>query len=163
VPLGLANKLFLALDDASPDLPRNAHFVGALDRLATGSYQVRPHGRNMVAGYFGGALALDLERAGTAAMADFAVGELARLFGSAIRRNLRPLASSAWATDPFARGSYSFALPGHAGDRAILAAPIDDRLFFAGEACSPADFSTAHGAFLSGRDAAARIAALLSV
>jgi monoamine oxidase len=163
VPLGLANKLFLALDDASPDLPRNAHFVGALDRVATGSYQMRPHGRNMVAAYFGGALALDLERAGTAAMADFALGELVGLFGSAIRRNLRPLASSAWATDPFARGSYSFALPGHAGDRAILAAPIDDRLFFAGEACSPADFSTAHGAFLSGRDAAARIAALLSV
>jgi monoamine oxidase len=162
VPLGLANKLFLALDGTPPDLPPDSHLVGALDRIATGSYQMRPHGRPMVAAYFGGALALDLERAGAAAMADFAVGELAGLFGTSIRQRLRRLASSAWATDAFARGSYSFALPGHAGDRAILAAPIDDRLFFAGEACSPANFSTAHGAFLSGRDAADRIADLLA-
>jgi monoamine oxidase len=161
VPLGLANKLFLALDDAPPDLPRDSHLVGALDRTATGSYQMRPHGRPMVAAYFGGALALDLERAGAAAMTDFAVGELAGLFGTAIRQRLHPLANSAWATDAFARGSYSFALPGHAGDRAILAAPVDDRLFFAGEACSTENFSTAHGALLSGREAADRVADLL--
>jgi monoamine oxidase len=158
VPLGLANKLFLAFDGVPPDLPRDAHLVGALDRVATGSYQLRPHGWKMVAAYFGGTLARDLEHAGAAAMTDFAIGELAGLFGNAIRHNLHPLASSAWATDPFARGSYSFALPGHAGDRAILAAPVGDRLFFAGEACSAADFSTAHGALLSGRDAADRMA-----
>jgi monoamine oxidase len=162
LPLGLANKLFLALDGAPPDVPRDSHFVGALDRVATGSYQMKPHGRPMVAAYFGGALALDLERAGAAAMADFAAGELAGLFGTAIRQRLRSLASSAWASDSFARGSYSFALPGHAGDRAQLAAPVDDRLFFAGEACSAEDFSTAHGAFLSGREAADGIAAMLS-
>jgi monoamine oxidase len=27
---------------------------------------------------------------------------------------------------------------------------VDDRLFFAGEACSADDFSTAHGAYLTG-------------
>jgi monoamine oxidase len=162
VPLGLANKLFLALDGGSADLPQDGHFVGELDRAATGSYQMRPHGRPMVAAYFGGALALELERAGAAAMADFAAGELVGLFGSAIRRRLRPLASSAWASDAFARGSYSYALPGHADDRAVLTAPVDDRLFFAGEACSAENFSTAHGAFLSGREAADRIAAALA-
>jgi monoamine oxidase len=162
LPLGLANKLFLALDDAPPDLPLDSHFVGAIDRVATGSYLMKPYGRPMVAAYFGGALALELERAGAPAMADFAKAELAGLFGTAIRRRLRPLASSAWAGDSFARGSYSFALPGHAGDRAHLAAPVDDRLFFAGEACSAENFSTAHGAFLSGHAAADRIAAVLS-
>ena len=69
-----------------------------------------------------------------------------------IRRKLRPLAESRWAHDPFARGSYSHALPGHAGKRAVLAAPVDGRLFFAGEATSPNFFSTAHGA----RDRGAR-------
>ncbi len=39
------------------------------------------------------------------------------------------------------------ALPGRAGERAVLAAPVDGRLFFAGEACSPHAFSTAHGAW----------------
>ena len=36
----------------------------------------------------------------------------------------------------------------------MLAAPVDDRLFFAGEACSLRDFSTAHGAYLTGVAAA---------
>ena len=162
IPLGLANKLFLALDDPPPDFPPEGHLVGALDRVATGSYQIRPFGRPLITAFFGGALALELERGGTRAMADFAAAELAGLFGSRIRRKLHPLASSAWASDPFARGSYSFALPGHAADRAVLAAPIDDRLFFAGEACSSEHFSTAHGAFLSGRESADRIAAALT-
>ena len=48
----------------------------------------------------------------------------------------------------------SYARPGHADDRAVLAAPVDDRLFFAGEACSPNFFSTAHGAYMSGIAAA---------
>ena len=161
LPLGLANKLFLALEGPPPDVPPDCHLVGALDRTATGSYQMMPHGRPMIAGYFGGRLALELERAGAKAMADLAADELAGLLGGGIRRRLRPLASSAWAGDEFARGSYSYALPGHAGDRAVLATPIDDRLFFAGEACSPDNFSTAHGGFLSGRDAADRIAATL--
>jgi len=34
------------------------------------------------------------------------------------------------------------------------AAPVDDRLFFAGEACSTHDYSTAHGAYLTGVAAA---------
>jgi hypothetical protein len=45
---------------------------------------------------------------------------------------------------------------GRADDRAALAAPVDGRLFFAGEACPRADFSTAHGAYLTGLAAAER-------
>ena len=84
----------------------------------------------------------------------FATGELARLFGNDIRKRMAPLAATAWQQDPWSRGSYAFALPGHADDRAVLVAPVDDRLFFAGEACSPNFFSTAHGAWLSGIAAA---------
>jgi len=58
--------------------------------------------------------------------------------------------------------SYSFALPGHADCRRALAEPVDDRLFFAGEACSRGDFSTAHGAFLTGVAAADRVIAVRS-
>jgi monoamine oxidase len=52
-------------------------------------------------------------------------------------------------------------LPGQAGARAVLAQPVDERLFFAGEACSPDSFSTAHGAYQTGVAAAeAALAAL---
>ena len=64
-----------------------------------------------------------------------------------------------WGKDPFARGSYSYAVPGAASERGILARPVDERLFFAGEACSTHDFSTAHGGYLTGIAAAEQIIA----
>jgi monoamine oxidase len=87
-------------------------------------------------------------------MAAHAADELVGLFGADIRRRITPIAASFWRADPFARGSYSYALPGHADDRVRLAAPVDDRLFFAGEACSLNFFSTAHGAYQTGTAAA---------
>ena len=60
-----------------------------------------------------------------------------------------------WASDPFALGSYSFCPVGYAPSlRKALAAPLTDRLFFAGEATEENYFGTAHGAYLSGLRAA---------
>src|ERR1700719_4144421 len=59
-----------------------------------------------------------------------------------------------------ARGSYSYALPGHADARVTLATPLDGRVFFAGEACSRHNFTTAHGAYLTGIEAADQVIAL---
>lgn len=83
------------------------------------------------------------------------------MFGSDIRKHLRPIEATGWAHDPFARGSYSHALSGHAGARSILAAPVEDRIFFAGEACSANWFSTAHGAYVTGQAAAEQALAAL--
>jgi monoamine oxidase len=153
LPLGLADKLFLSLDGAEEFEPGSRLF-GRTDRAATASYHLRPFGRPMIEAYFGGDNARALEQGGERAFFDFAVGELTGLLGSSFARRLAPIASHGWGADPFARGSYSSALPGHAGARAILAAPVDGRLFFAGEACSLHDFSTAHGALLTGLNAA---------
>lgn len=51
-------------------------------------------------------------------------------------------------------GAYSCALPGQSQARARLARPFEERLFFAGEATHPHDFTTAHGAHDSGQRAA---------
>ena len=81
------------------------------------------------------------------------------LFGAGFATRLTLLSETAWARDPWSRGAYSHALPGHSDARAKLAAPVDERLFFAGEACSKHDFSTAHGAYLTGLEAAERAVA----
>ena len=156
LPLGLADKLFMRFDGAMADLDDSDVFmVGSTRRRETMSYQVRPFGRPVIQCFFGGEFAAGLERdGGMAAMFAFAADELAALRGSDIRRRLRPLAASMWRGDPFARGSYSYARPGHADDRAVLSAPVDRRLFFAGEAVSPHFFSTAHGAYETGIAAA---------
>jgi monoamine oxidase len=156
LPLGLANKLFFSftgrMDDLDPD--GDISVVGSTTRLQTMNYQARPFGRPIIQCFFGGEFAAGLEREGFAAMAAFAADELAALRGSAIRKELAALAASSWRADEFARGSYSYARPGHAGDRAVLAASVDERIFFAGEATSPNFFSTVHGAYETGARAA---------
>jgi monoamine oxidase len=155
LPLGLADKLFFGFTGEMPDLDSADIFlVGSTTRRETMSYQVRPFGRPIIQCFFGGEFAAGMEREGFAAMAAFATDELAALRGNDIRRQLTPLAASFWRADEFARGSYSYAKPGHADDRAILAAPVDNRLFFAGEACSLNFFSTVHGAYETGIAAA---------
>src|SRR5207302_4841175 len=109
--------------------------------------------------YFGGAFAAELETAGGAAFLEFATAELVGLLGTDFLRRLKPVGLHRWGVDPFSRGSYSYALPGKADCRCALAAPVGDRLFFAGEACSLNDFSTAHGAYLTGVAAADQVIA----
>jgi monoamine oxidase len=158
LPLGLADKVMLALD--RPDtLPKDGSLRGATMRTAMGGFHLRPFGQACIEGFFGGRFARELEDAGDGALAAQAIDEITALLGSDFRRRLKPLAESRWAHDPFARGSYSHALPGHAGARAVLAAPVDGRLFFAGEATSPNFFSTAHGARDSGERAAGEVLA----
>ncbi len=153
LPLGCDDKLFLSLADAEAFAPETRAF-GDPRRAAPAANQHRPFGRPLIECYFGGALAAELERGGEAAFFDFARRELVGLYGGDFARRIAPLALHGWSGDPFARGAYSCALPGRADDRAALAAPVDGRLFFAGEACSRADFSTAHGAYLTGLAAA---------
>jgi monoamine oxidase len=161
LPLGLADKVVLALDDAET-LPKDGNLRGASMRTAMGTYHLRPFGQPCIEGFFGGRFAQQLEDAGDGAIAAQSIDEIVALLGNDFRGKLKPLSESRWAHDPFARGSYSHALPGHAGDRAVLAAPIDGRLFFAGEATSPNFFSTAHGARDSGGRAAGEILATLA-
>src|SRR5262249_31659182 len=127
LPLGLADKVFLHVEKPD-DLPVQTRLFGATDRTATGSYHLRPFGAPMIEGYFGGRLAGELEQDDS--FARFAIDQLAALLGNGIRARLQPIAASAWGRDPHARGSYSYARIGAAESRAVLAASVDDRLFF---------------------------------
>ncbi len=158
--LGTAEKAFLLL--AQPEeLPVEGHLFGRVDRAATGSYHTRPFGRPYVEAYIGGRNAEDLIREGEGALSAFAFDELSALLGSSFRRRATPLAETGWARDPWALGSYSHALPGYAPARSALAAPVAERLFFAGEATHPSFFSTVHGAWESGIRAAEEALAVL--
>ncbi len=158
LPLGLADKVMLALDDPEA-LPVEGNLRGATMRTEMGTFHLRPFGQPCIEGFFGGRFAQSLEDAGPGAFAAESIDQIVAFLGNDFRRKLKPLAESRWSHDPFARGSYSHALPGHADKRAVLATPVDGRLFFAGEATSPGFFSTAHGARDSGERAAGEILA----
>ena len=153
LPLGVADKLYLALEGAK-DFPPDTRLRTSGARTDTGSYTLRPRGRPIVEGYFGGDYARALEAGGVEAFAAAALEEIAEALGTGFRRRLTPILATAWARDPLSLGSYSHALPGRADARAVLATPVDGRIVFAGEATSPHFFSTAHGAFETGLAAA---------
>jgi monoamine oxidase len=153
LPLGHVDKAFLKV--ATPDaLPTDIHLFGRTDSADTGSYTLRPLGHPVIEGFFGGDLAAALEGEPDGAFCAFAIDEITNVLGSSLRRALTPIAESRWGRDPYARGAYSHAKPGQASMRGTLAAPVEDRIFFAGEACSAHAFSTAHGAFETGLAAA---------
>lgn len=154
LPLGVADKVIFRID--GPDgFEAETLAIGNPLNARTGSYHLRPFGRPFIEGYLGGLAARELEA--RCDMVDFALEELVGLFGSDIRRRLKPIAQSRWVEEPFSRGSYSHALPGHAQARDVLARGWDERIYFAGEACSRSDFSTAHGAYATGVAAAQAI------
>jgi monoamine oxidase len=161
LPLGADEKLYFRIEGDIAGVGPESYRLGSPDRTRTAGYLVKPLGRPLVEAYVGGSLARDLAAAAHDAFAAFALEELAALFGNDVRKVLVPVAASSWTRDPWSQGAYSYARPGHADDRLILAAPLGDRLFFAGEATSAESFSTAHGAYESGRRAAEEAAAVL--
>ncbi len=160
LPLGLADKVYFRLEGAEAFEPDSRAF-GNINARATAAYHIRPRGRPIVECYFGGELAEGLEAGGMDATAAFASDELAGLFGAAVRKSLRPLCYHGWRTDPWSAGAYSYARPGFVACRASLAESVDGRIFFAGEACSPSSYSTAHGAYETGISAAESVARTL--
>jgi monoamine oxidase len=161
LPLGQNEKMFLEIVGSSPFEPET-HVVGDPKDPGTGTYTIRPFGRPVIEAFFGGAGARVLAETGPAAGSARAIDELAALFGSAIRAKLRPLTASNWSRRTHVGGAYSCARPGCAAARNRLARPFDGRLFFAGEATEPRDFSTAHGAYQTGVRAAEEVIAALA-
>ena len=160
LPLGLADKVFLSLADPEA-VPPESHLLGRFDSARTGSYYLRPFGRP-VSSASSAALSPAISRPrARPPPSPSSREELAALLGADFARGLAPLAVTAWGREPTILGSYSHALPTSADARAVLARPVSPRLCFAGEACSPRDFSTAHGAWETGIAAADQIAAAL--
>ncbi|HEY2901556.1 MAG TPA: FAD-dependent oxidoreductase [Polyangia bacterium] len=118
----------------------------------------RPVPSPVVTGWAGGRHARALEKLDSAARVDAAVAALAAAIGveaSRLRQDLRGGFSHNWLADPFARGAYSYAGVGGSEAGIKLATPIDETLFFAGEATeSDGQNGTVHGAIASGQRAA---------
>ena len=74
-----------------------------------------------------------------------------------VRGQLEAVYAHDWERDPFSHGAYSYVAVGGATARADLGKPLDDTLFFAGEATDTDESATVTGALLSGERAAREV------
>jgi monoamine oxidase len=121
------------------------------------AFEVDVMGQNLATVSCTGRQGVWLEKQGPKACHDYALDCLTEVFGQAIRKHVIRSISTAWATDPWTKGAYSCALPGHAHQREKLAENLNNKLFFAGEATALTDYATCHGAYYAGIRAAEEI------
>lgn len=111
----------------------------------------------LMVGFVGGDFAWEIEAAGQDAAVDFVTDRLADIFGSDLRKRIGRSLMTNWGGERRTRGAYASARPGRAGARAVLAEPVGERIWFAGEALAGSLMQTAGGARLSGEAVAREV------
>jgi len=157
LPTGAENKVGVHFDKDifGPD-GRGAYYSWT-GRDEVAEVEASVMGLNVAIVFSSGRRAAWLEEQGQQAGHDFAVNRIVDVFGNDIRKSVTRSIVSAWTRDPWTLGSYSYALPGQSHQRKELARPIDDKVFFAGEATMKTLWGTSNGAYLSGVRAAQEI------
>lgn len=154
LPMGTENKIGLHFDRDVFGPQGRGHYSTWNDDGSRAKIDVSVMGFNTAVVFVGGQHAIWLEKQGASAMKDFAEDRVADVFGTDIRKHVDRAVATGWSGDPWTRGAWACARPGQAHQRANLARPVDDRLFFAGEASVIGAQGTCHGAYESGIRAA---------
>ena len=119
----------------------------------------------VLTGWAGGPLAQELSALGADDRRSRALASLERLFGTpraVLEELLEDEQAHDWQGDPFARGGYAVSPVGALGAADVLARPVADTLFFAGEHThTGGQAGTVHGAIETGERAARAAAAVL--
>jgi monoamine oxidase len=140
---------------------RDAGFFHVPDAPFVTFWTPAPARAPLLVAWAGGPRALRLAGGATAAqLVRQALASLDKLFGAELEvaSELRGYYYHDWQHDPFARGAYSYVTVGASEARAGLAQPLEDTLFFAGEA-TDAEEGTVTGALQSGVRAAREVLA----
>jgi monoamine oxidase len=158
--MGLLNKCWLRFDRiAWPADVDWIEWLGPKDGIWSQWVSLaQATGAPVLLAFHAGDQARQMERLSDAEMVAEAHAALKTMFG---RDFPAPIAAqiTRWSQDPFTQGAYSFNATGTTPETrsALAGADWGGRLVFAGEACEPDYWGTAHGALLSGRTAAAQI------
>ncbi len=156
---GLLNKVVLQY--VEPFWSEGSHWLGCAgrDRGDYPNWLNRMHstGKPVLEAFLAGDFARERERSGDRRVISEATAVLRKMYGEKVPGPMR-FRLTRWGSDPFSRGSFSFAGVGSTPqDRETLAESLGETLFFAGEATSTDFPGTVHGAYLSGLREAERL------
>lgn len=159
--MGAYTKIALAFEAGSRfDLPVDATLIARRKGGLSLTFDIWPSNEAVAVALLGGDQARGLIAEGERAAVNTALDYFVDAVGADARGHFLGGQLAAWWADPYARGSYSIARPGHAQARAALAEPVGDKLLFAGEATAGPGAMTVGGATLAGIAAADRVIAL---
>jgi monoamine oxidase len=111
----------------------------------------------LLTAWAGGPKAAQLAGSSKENLASAALRTIGMVFGDQPRKELAAVLVQDWQADPYSRGGYSYVRVGGTGARERLAEPIEDTLFFAGEATDAEEAGTVAGALRSGQRAAREV------
>lgn len=157
LPMGLVNKIALEFssDIFGPAIKPMTHLQAVTSRGNVIDAMLKQGDDKLVVFTVGGDLARNLEGQSESVALNYALGGLADLFGSGIEAAFVRGKSSRWGVEPYTLGSHTVAAPGQNAARTTLQQPVG-RLLFAGEVLGGPWVRTLAGAYLSGREAAAK-------
>lgn len=116
---------------------------------------------SLLTGWLSGPAAANIRNEDDEAVLLKALNSLAAIFNvdvNILKENLQWWEVFNWTKDPFTRGSYSYSTLDTAVARKVLMEPVEDTLFFAGEALyEGTEMGTVEAALTSGRDVALKI------
>ena len=139
----------------------NASFLFSQDEWFPTWWTAMPEKFPIIAGWAAWRCAERLE-SDSLPIATRAIHSLSRLLGvgtSEIEGQLRDVHFHDWQADPYSRGAYSYVKAGAANAPEILSRPVEETLFFAGEAVDVSgNNGTVHAAIASARRAVAELA-----
>ena len=171
IAMGLAVKVTLRFRSAfweriSGGRYRDAGFFRCPGRPFTAYWTQLPVRGELICAWAGGPRAVALEAAPPAELIERALDGFGSLLGEPglARSEFEGGVMHDWGRDPFARGAYSYITVGGGDARLVLAAPVDDTLFFGGEAtANDGQGGTVNGALATGERAAREALAALNV
>lgn len=139
------NPLGLSRDDLVFDKSDGARTAALLANVA---------GSNLCTVDIAGRFGRELAGQGEKAMVAFATEWLGELFGTEVRNAVKRTAVTRWNNAPWTLGAFAAAAPGGETARKVLAEPIRERVWFAGDAVHETLWGTVGGAWESGTRAA---------
>ncbi|MCA9508224.1 MAG: FAD-dependent oxidoreductase, partial [Myxococcales bacterium] len=150
LPMGLLNKVVLQFKkDIFEDTPKNSWVLWDGPGNDNVAFVIRPFDTPIAVAFYGGEQAKNFEQDDAAAI-DHAKRVLEKMYGSKVEIELEKSALTKWGKNPWSLGAYSYVTPGASTTHNTLLKPVDERLFFSGEACSsPKHNGTVHGAYES--------------
>ena len=157
MPCGSYEKVCIGLERPLPGMEDTLFFTVEPQQGHPVNVQMLDWTDQMVICHLGGSIARDVGREGPESLRAFARERMVQAFGADITRDIFGMAPTGWQDNPLVQGAYSAVLPGYAQARRDVIGQHTGRIGFAGEAFALQWQATAHGAYQSGQDVAARI------